>query len=291
MPQEVPALGGEARAEAAARVSGRGGLPQARDPVLHHGLSDLVLLHHPLDANPLQDDAHGRKDVAQLLDRHHAVDHEVLFGGTDRGEDQPWAVAQREPKLVELQGLQVLGLPRRPAHGDLLGPEERVDDGALAYVRVADEADDAFLPVLRGEPGLELLHETGAVGNIKVVAQEVAVRRDLLLLRLLLLRPLLVLAPLLRFLLLSCRPPLHGRPLHRRAALAVELAERREEDAVHAFLGKVGGPALPQLGRQEVGLVDQQEVPLPRERLHVALQVLAAVEVRVPRVQDLDQEV
>jgi hypothetical protein len=115
---------------------------QTRSPILD--LPDI----NPDPIRPFQDlpgnsptkEIHGRRILPHLINRQHTVHDHVGLSVRELGEDETWAVAQRN-LVGEHQCLEMLGLSGSARDRDLFGSEEGVDGGGLADVGVADKTD------------------------------------------------------------------------------------------------------------------------------------------------------
>lgn len=92
---------------------------------------------------PLHHERRRARVLTQLIDRQHAVAHEIRTRRRELREHESGTVAE-DDGVGEVDRLEVLRFARRRRHADLLLADERVDGARLADVRVADEADDEF---------------------------------------------------------------------------------------------------------------------------------------------------
>mmetsp|Transcript_2766 Transcript_2766/g.4234 ORF Transcript_2766/g.4234 Transcript_2766/m.4234 type:complete len:216 (+) Transcript_2766:657-1304(+) len=211
---------------------------------------DTVPLQYGLWTNLVDDESRGPHEVFEFGDGYRSVDNQLRFCGHHGRENQPWAVAECDVGVWELQSLKVLGLAGRSAHRHLLHSEERVDHGALPHVGVAHEADHTSSltagPSIRRHPSLDLLQQPSAVSYVCHVAPgERAVRWKLGPL----LEPLItlcrrrklafclraVLTAFLFLFLVALRLPFGVWRSHE-ALLLLELTQRREENYFHPSL-------------------------------------------------------
>mmetsp|Transcript_29269 Transcript_29269/g.63507 ORF Transcript_29269/g.63507 Transcript_29269/m.63507 type:complete len:263 (-) Transcript_29269:596-1384(-) len=83
--------------------------------VLHRGAT-VVPCQDLLQANLLNDQGNGREAFSEIVDVNRVVDDQVRLGSSHRREDQARAITQSYAHRGELQSLNVLCLPRLPAH-------------------------------------------------------------------------------------------------------------------------------------------------------------------------------
>ena len=82
--------------------------------------------------------------VTHLIDREHTAAHHLCFRVGEGREDEPWTIAEAD-FLPQIESLEMLGLARHGGDADFLASKEHVDNGTLAYVRVAYRTYDEFI--------------------------------------------------------------------------------------------------------------------------------------------------